>query len=62
MKDPEKVRINCGEEGLDKSVIDNQQSLRIEKSPTEAWENHLIIQSHCSSRRPVKTHTHTIDY
>ena len=46
MNNPEKVRRNCGAEGLDKIVIDKRQSLRIEQSLTEARKNHLIIRSH----------------
>ena len=59
MNHPEKGRRNCGAEGPDKSVIDKRQSLRNEQSLTEAREKHIIIRSHCSSRRPVNTHTHT---
>ena len=55
MNDPENGRRNCGAEGLDKSVIDKQQSLRIEQSLTAARKNHLIIRSHYSSRIPVNT-------
>ena len=62
MNDPKKCRINYGAEGLDKSAIDKRQSLRIEQSLTEAQKNLLILPSHCSSRRPVNTHTHTINY
>ena len=56
MRDPDNGRRNCGEKGLDKIVIEQQQSLRIEQTLTEAQKNHLIIWSHCSSRRPVNTH------
>ena len=57
MNDPEKGIRNCGAEDLDKSVINKRQSLRIDQSLTEARKNHLIIWSHCSSRRPVNIHT-----
>ena len=57
MNDPENRRSNYVAEGLHKSVIDKRQSLRIEQLLTEARKNHLIIWSHCSSWRPVNTHT-----
>ena len=59
MHDQEICRRNWGAEGLDKSVIDKRQSIRVEQSLTEAWKIHLTIWSYCSSRSPVKTHTHT---
>ena len=38
MNNPEKARINCGAEGLDKSVIVKKwQSLGFEQSLTEDW-------------------------
>ena len=46
MNNKENGRINVGSEGIDKSVIDKRQSLRIEQSLTEARKNHLIIRSH----------------
>ena len=60
MRDPDNGRRNCGEEGLDKIVINKKQSLRIELPLTESQKNHLIIWSHCLSQRPVNTHTHTL--
>ena len=60
MNDPENGRIDFGAEGIDKSVIDKRQSLRIEHSLTDTWKNHFIIWSHCSSRRPVLKNTHTL--
>ena len=38
MKNPGKSRRNCGAEELDKSVINNWQSLSIEQSLNEASE------------------------
>ena len=58
-KDQKTRRRNCGAAGLDKSVIDKRQSIRIEQSLTEARKNHLIIWSHSSYQIPVNTHTHT---
>ena len=57
MNNLENGRINYGAEGLNKSVINKRQILIIEQSLTEAWKNHLIIWSHCSSQRPVNTRT-----
>ena len=47
MNDPENGRRNFGAEGLDKSVVDKQQSLKIEQSLTESQKKHLIIWPHC---------------
>ena len=57
MNNPENARRNYGAEGLDKSVIDKRQILRIEQSLPEAWKNNLIIWSHFLSWRPVDTYT-----
>ena len=57
MNDPENGRRHFWAEGLDKSLIDKRQNRKIEQSLTEAPENHLIIWSHYSSQRRVKTHT-----
>ena len=55
MNNQENGRRDYGTEGLDKIVMDKRKSLRIDQPLNRDRKNHLIIQSHCSSRRPVNT-------
>ena len=57
MNNPGNGRRNWGAEGIDKIVINKWKGISVEQSLTEDWRKLLIVKSHCSSRRPVNTHT-----
>ena len=61
MNNPENGRENFGKEGLDASVIDKRQTLRIEQSLTEARKTTSLF-GHIARPGDRLIHTRTIDF